>query len=97
MWHDNETDKDLLGFDIHAELIKTIVTDQEMLPISIGLFGDWGSGKSSVMKMLENKLQELRLASANKDGIKNIIIIIGCIHINILLIFINNMLLLVSS
>lgn len=58
MWHDNETDKDLLGFDIHAELIKTIVTDQEMLPISIGLFGDWGSGKSSVMKMLENKLQK---------------------------------------
>ena len=29
-----------------------------MLPISIGLFGDWGSGKSSIMKMLENKLQQ---------------------------------------
>ena len=58
MWHDNETDKDLLGFDIHAELIKDIVIDPQMLPISIGLFGDWGSGKSSVMKMLENKLKE---------------------------------------
>ena len=58
MWHDNETDKDLLGFGIHAELIKTIVTDKEMLPISIGLFGDWGSGKSSVMKMLDNMLQK---------------------------------------
>lgn len=57
MWHDNETDKDLLGFGIHAELIKTIVTDKQLLPISIGLFGDWGSGKSSVMKMLENKLK----------------------------------------
>ena len=58
MWHDNETDKDLLGFDIHAELIKDIVIDPQMLPISIGLFGDWGSGKSSVMKMLESKLKE---------------------------------------
>lgn len=58
MWHDNETDKDLLGFGIHAELIKNIVTDKSMLPISIGLFGDWGSGKSSVMKMLNNSLQE---------------------------------------
>lgn len=58
MWHDNETDKDLLGFSIHAELIKDIVIDEKMLPISIGLFGDWGSGKSSVMKMLENKLKE---------------------------------------
>src|SRR5690554_3832976 len=58
MWHDNETDNDLLGFGIHAELIKNIVTDKDMLPISIGLFGDWGSGKSSVMKMLNNSLQE---------------------------------------
>ncbi|WP_319590720.1 P-loop NTPase fold protein [uncultured Draconibacterium sp.] len=58
MWHDNETDKDLLGFSVHAELIKNIVTDKDILPISIGLFGDWGSGKSSVMKMLENTLQE---------------------------------------
>jgi hypothetical protein len=58
MWHDNETDKDLLGFGIHAELIKDIVIDPQMLPISIGLFGDWGSGKSSVMKMLENKLKD---------------------------------------
>lgn len=57
MWHDNETDKDLLGFSVHAELIKNIVTDKEILPISIGLFGDWGSGKSSVMKMLEGNLQ----------------------------------------
>ncbi len=58
MWHDNETDKDLLGFNVHAELLKDIVIDKKMLPISIGLFGDWGSGKSSIMKMLENKLQQ---------------------------------------
>lgn len=57
MWHDNETDKDLLGFNVHAELLKDIVIDEKMLPISIGLFGDWGSGKSSIMKMLENKLK----------------------------------------
>lgn len=58
MWHDNETDKDLLGFNVHSELLKDIVIDEKMLPISIGLFGDWGSGKSSIMKMLENKLKE---------------------------------------
>ncbi|MCL3781871.1 NTPase [Prolixibacteraceae bacterium JC049] len=58
MWHDNETDKDLLGFNVHSELLKDIVIDEKMLPISIGLFGDWGSGKSSIMKMLENKLRE---------------------------------------
>ena len=42
MWADNETDEDLLGFSLHANLIGEIVTDPEMLPVTIGLFGDWG-------------------------------------------------------
>ena len=53
MWSDNETTEDLLGFQIHADLIRSIVTDPEMLPVTIGIFGDWGSGKTSVMRMLE--------------------------------------------
>ena len=53
MWSDNETTEDLLGFRVHADLIRSIVTDPKMLPATIGVFGDWGSGKTSVMKMLE--------------------------------------------
>lgn len=53
MWSDNETTEDLLGFQVHADLIRSIVTDPEMLPVTIGVFGDWGSGKTSVMRMLE--------------------------------------------
>ena len=53
MWADNETDEDLLGFSLHAELIGEIVTDPEMLPVTIGLFGDWGGGKSSILKILQ--------------------------------------------
>ena len=53
MWTDNETDEDLLGFSLHASLIGEIVTDPEMLPVTIGLFGDWGSGKSSILKILQ--------------------------------------------
>lgn len=53
MWSDNETTEDLLGFQVHADLIRSIVTDPEMLPVTIGIFGDWGSGKTSVMRMLE--------------------------------------------
>ena len=29
-----------------------------MLPISIGVFGNWGSGKSSLMLLLQQSLQE---------------------------------------
>ena len=53
MWSDNETTEDLLGFQVHADLIHSIVTEPDMLPVTIGIFGDWGSGKTSVMKMLE--------------------------------------------
>lgn len=53
MWSDNETTEDLLGFQVHADLIRSIVTDPKMLPATIGVFGDWGSGKTSVMRMLE--------------------------------------------
>ena len=58
MWSDIETDKDLLGFSVHANLIKDVVTNEKNLPITIGLYGDWGSGKSSVLKILEKQLDE---------------------------------------
>lgn len=57
MWADNETKIDLLGFQVHTDLIQSVVTDTSLLPITVGVFGDWGSGKSSVMKMLEHSLQ----------------------------------------
>ena len=56
MWPDNETATDLLGFDVHANLIRAVITDDSMLPLTIGVFGDWGGGKTSIMKMLEESL-----------------------------------------
>lgn len=56
MWPDNETTNDLIGFRVHADLIRAVVTNAAMLPITIGIFGDWGGGKTSIMKMLEYDL-----------------------------------------
>jgi len=56
IWSDNETDEDLLGFQVHADLIRTCVTDQRILPLVLGVFGDWGGGKSSIMQMLHRDL-----------------------------------------
>ncbi len=58
MWPDNETATDLLGFQVHSDLIKSVVTDPNVLPVTLGIFGDWGGGKSSVMKMLQQELAE---------------------------------------
>lgn len=58
MWTDNITDKDFLGFDVHASLIEELIEDEKMLPVTIGLFGDWGSGKSSILEVLKLKFEE---------------------------------------
>lgn len=58
MWSDKETTEDLLGYTVHASLLKSVVTNEKNLPITVGLYGDWGSGKSSVLKILEEELKK---------------------------------------
>lgn len=66
MWADNETSDDLLGFKVHADLIVDVINDNDVLPVTIGVFGDWGSGKSSILKIVEKELIE-----DDKDGFKD--------------------------
>jgi len=57
VWHDNETEIDLLGFDQLVDTIVYLVQQEEMLPLTVGVFGDWGSGKSSLMAMARKRLE----------------------------------------
>ena len=66
MWSDNETTQDLLGYQVHADLLKKIILNDAMLPISIGVFGNWGSGKSSLMLLLQQSLQEWEKSQQNE-------------------------------
>lgn len=66
MWSDNETTQDLLGYQVHADLLKKIILNDAMLPISIGVFGNWGSGKSSLMLLLQQSLQEWEKSQVNE-------------------------------
>ncbi|WP_065328063.1 KAP family P-loop NTPase fold protein [Tritonibacter mobilis] len=58
MWSDNETDIDYLNHSEVAELICGMIEDDTLLPLSIGVFGGWGVGKSSVLKLVEKELKE---------------------------------------
>jgi predicted KAP-like P-loop ATPase len=67
MWSDNETSDDLIGFQVHADLVRSVVTDDKMLPVTVGVFGDWGSGKTSIMKMLQRDLDPERWGESNVE------------------------------
>ena len=56
MWNDNETDVDLLGFDQLVDAAVMLVETDDLLPLTIGAFRDRGSGKSSLMKMIQQRI-----------------------------------------
>ena len=58
MWKDSETDLDLLDFDYLISMTKDIVENDELTPSSIGIYGDWGSGKSSLAEMVLKELSQ---------------------------------------
>ena len=50
-------EEDLLGFDKYVDTLSKMVTDKDFkTPFCIGIFGKWGSGKTSFMHLLEKKL-----------------------------------------
>lgn len=59
MWADNETDVDLLGFDFLVDTLWVALTEPRLLPVTVGLLGDWGSGKSSLMRITRQELSEI--------------------------------------
>lgn len=58
MWSDIETSTDLLGYAVHASILREVVSNEKNLPLTIGVYGDWGCGKSSVLKILQSQLKE---------------------------------------
>jgi predicted KAP-like P-loop ATPase len=56
LWSDNPTSIDLLGFSDTAELIEKVLLDDALSPVTVGIEGDWGSGKTSLLNLLARKL-----------------------------------------
>ena len=56
MWNDVETTNDLLNFGVVADTAAQLIRDSGNEPLSIGISGSWGSGKSSLVKMIGKSL-----------------------------------------
>lgn len=57
MWSDKESDIDFLNFNETAESIKDLITEKNLMPISVGVFGDWGAGKSTILELTKHLLE----------------------------------------
>lgn len=58
LWSDNPTSIDLLGFRDTTELIEKVLLDNALAPVTVGIEGDWGSGKTSMLKLLARRLSD---------------------------------------
>ena len=52
---------DRLGLNVYVTMLATMIARKTTaMPVSIGLFGEWGSGKSYFMGLLRDRVDELR-------------------------------------
>lgn len=56
MWTDHETEQDFLNFGGVARTVAEIIVQAQSRPISIGVAGAWGVGKSSMIKLIRGEL-----------------------------------------
>ncbi len=57
MWNDKETTNDLLNFQLLANTAANLIDVADNDPISIGVSGTWGVGKTSLVKMIGESLK----------------------------------------
>lgn len=57
---DKDTDKDFLNRDFYSKTISEYIVNRKIeTPFNIGIFGEWGAGKSSFLKLTEKEINEL--------------------------------------
>ena len=71
MWPDNETERDFINFSGVADTVAEIVVQAQGRPISIGVSGAWGVGKSSMIKLIQASLA----ARPRKEGEREFIFV----------------------
>lgn len=71
MWADNETERDFLNFSGIADTIAEIIAQANGRPVSIGVSGMWGVGKSSLIKLTRASLD----ARPKKDGDRDVVVV----------------------
>ena len=69
--NDSATTEDRLGYDVYRDAIVTFLQDPNTKPpLTIGIKGKWGTGKTSLMRMVRSKLDPPQ--PADEDALRSI-------------------------
>lgn len=66
MWPDNETERDFINFSGVADTVAEMIMQADGRPTSIGVSGSWGSGKSSMIKLVRRSLAQTAQGRASQ-------------------------------
>lgn len=58
MWSDSETDRDFVNFRAVADTAAEMIVQAQGRPLSMGVSGSWGVGKSSLIRLIQISLRE---------------------------------------
>ena len=58
LWDDNPSTIDLLGFNAVVTAVLQAIGAQQLDPVTIGIHGPWGGGKSTVLGLIDQALRE---------------------------------------
>lgn len=58
MWHDIEAEVDLLNFGVVARAAADLIRQADGTPLTIGVSGGWGAGKSTLVKLTKVDLEK---------------------------------------
>lgn len=58
MWLDNASSIDMLFYSPYADTIVRFTKNAHLTPLTIGLYGSWGAGKSSLLQLIERRIEE---------------------------------------
>lgn len=67
MLNDTETTQDLLNYQVVADTAAQMIKESLDEPISIGISGNWGAGKSSLVKMIGCSLEDANITKDNEN------------------------------
>lgn len=69
LWSDNPASLDLLAFSPIAETVASALLDDQLDPVVLGVSGRWGSGKTTVLRLVREELGRL-----NDEGSKILVV-----------------------